>query len=103
MRSIAGLAAKADHHDHLVITINRGLGVVSLNPAAGAVEDVAVGVRKIPIRIGPGTATRIGGEQVDEHRLGACSAVRAGDSRPAPGCLERQLLASSCHLQEGRV
>ena len=40
---IAGLVAYANGHDHLVVAIDGGLGVVALDPAVRSLEDVARG------------------------------------------------------------
>ena len=46
---IAGLVADADGHDDLVCAIDGSLSVVGLNPAVRSLEDVAIGVREIPL------------------------------------------------------
>ena len=55
---IAGLVAHADGHDHLVVAIEVGLCVVALHPAVSALENVADGVREIPLRAGVGVTGR---------------------------------------------
>ena len=72
----------ADSHDHLVITIQRVLGVVALDPVAGAFEYVSVGNREIPFRTGSEKARRIDGQQagaaaieVDQSLVGALIAL----------------------------
>jgi hypothetical protein len=42
MGSITGLVADPHRHDDLVVTIDRRLAVVALDPAIAALEDVAV-------------------------------------------------------------
>ena len=65
---ITGLVAHPDRHDHLVVAIDGGLGVVALHPAVSALEDVAVGIREVPLRGGFGVAGCIGGERALRHR-----------------------------------
>ena len=45
MGSITGLVADPHRHDDLLVTIDRRLTVVALDPAISTLEDVAVGVR----------------------------------------------------------
>jgi hypothetical protein len=44
MQRVTGLTADADGHDHLVVTIQGGLGAVALDPVVTALEDVTVGI-----------------------------------------------------------
>ena len=44
VHGVAGLVADADRHDHLVVAIDSGLGVVALDPTVSPLEDVAVRV-----------------------------------------------------------
>ena len=44
MGGITGLVADPNRHDHLVVSIDRHLAVVTLDPAVSAFEDVAVGI-----------------------------------------------------------
>lgn len=44
VHGVAGLVAYPDRHDHLVIPIDSGLGVVALNPTISSREDMAVGI-----------------------------------------------------------
>ena len=67
---IAGLVADADRHDHLVVTVDRGLAVVALDPAVSSFEDVAVGVSEVALRVGFGVADAIGRELSLRHRHG---------------------------------
>jgi uncharacterized protein YaiI (UPF0178 family) len=41
---VRGLVADTDRNDDLVVTIDRRLAVVALDPAIAALEDVAVGL-----------------------------------------------------------
>lgn len=70
MHRIAGLMTDTDRHDHQVIAIDGSLAAIALVPTVTAVEDVAVGIREVTLRLGAEVARRIGGEMAARHRLG---------------------------------
>jgi len=76
MHRIAGLIADADRHDHLVVSVHRGLSVVALDPAVSAFEDVAIGVGEVPLGGRLGVAGGGGRERALRHRrcFGRCCA-----------------------------
>ncbi len=50
VHGVAGLVADADRHDHLVVAIDSGLGIVPLDPTVSSLEDVAVTIWEVPLR-----------------------------------------------------
>jgi hypothetical protein len=68
VHGITGLVAHTDSHVHLVVAIDGGLGVVALNPAVTAFEDVAVWIGEIPLGLGLGETGGIGGKLPQRHR-----------------------------------
>ena len=68
MGSITGLVADPHRHDDLVVTIDRCLAVVALDPAVSTFEDVAVGIGEVPLGLGFGIASGSGGQVAAGHR-----------------------------------
>ena len=68
MHRVDGLVAHADGHDDLVVAIHGGLGVVALNPAVSAFEDVAVGIGEIALGLWFGIPSCIRRELTVWHR-----------------------------------
>jgi hypothetical protein len=112
VHGITGLVADADSHDHLVVAIDGGLGVVGLNPAVNTFEDVAVGIGDNPLGLGLGEAGGIGAELPSRHRpriargiaRGSVEAEFVGASSPAASAFQvASLWASSARLRAPRA
>ena len=89
LHRITDLIAHLDRHDHLVVTIVGGLGVVVLHPAFSALKDETARAADVPQCMGFVVADSIGGKRGMRHRqrikLGSVGTVSTGGQvQPQP-------------------